>query len=289
MIPSFVRLACLFAVLLTLARAQPAVSVPRFTHPGAGQTFYFVLTDRFANGSTANDTGGVPGGPDEHGFNPAKISHYHGGDFAGLTTRLDYLKNLGMTAVWLTPPLQNKPMQKGTAGYHGYWVTNFTRMDPHLGSNDEFRELVRQAHARGLKVFMDIITNHTADVIQYEGGVYDYVTKKAAPYRDATGRPFDEHAVAFNGVNDPAAFPALAAAREQRVLAGLHPRPPRPRPCAGPARFPPVRRSLQRGRQSRRAERILHRRPAHRHDHRLRLLRRRAPFRVPGRRQRRAR
>jgi glycosidase/predicted alpha/beta superfamily hydrolase len=213
MIPSFVRLACLFAVLLTLARAQPAVSVPRFTHPGAGQTFYFVLTDRFANGSTANDTGGVPGGPDEHGFNPAKISHYHGGDFAGLTTRLDYLKNLGMTAVWLTPPLQNKPMQKGTAGYHGYWVTNFTRMDPHLGSNDEFRELVRQAHARGLKVFMDIITNHTADVIQYEGGVYDYVTKKAAPYRDATGRPFDEHAVAFNGVNDPAAFPALAAGR----------------------------------------------------------------------------
>ncbi|MDI1248116.1 MAG: alpha-amylase family glycosyl hydrolase [Lacunisphaera sp.] len=211
MIPSFVRLACLFAVLLTLARAQPAVSVPRFTHPGAGQTFYFVLTDRFANGNTANDTGGVPGGPDEHGFNPAKISHYHGGDFAGLTARLDYLKNLGVTSVWLTPPLKNKPMQKGTAGYHGYWITDFLQMDPHLGSNEEFSELVRQAHARGLRVYMDIITNHTADVIQFEGGNYAYVPKSVAPYRDAAGQPFDERAVAFNGLNDPAAFPALSA------------------------------------------------------------------------------
>ncbi|MBI2813841.1 MAG: hypothetical protein HYX71_06120 [Opitutae bacterium] len=202
-------LAGLAAVAATCS-AEP-VAVPRFTHPGAGQTFYFVLTDRFANGNPANDTGGYPGGPDDHGFNPAKISHYHGGDFAGLTARLDYLKDMGITSVWLTPPLKNKPMQRGTAGYHGYWITDFTQMDPHLGSNEEFRELVRQAHARGLKVYMDIIANHTADVIQYRGGAYTYVDKKTAPYRDATGRPFDEHAVAFNGVNDPAAFPALAA------------------------------------------------------------------------------
>lgn len=192
-----------------LVRA-PLVSVPRFTHAGAGQTIYFVLTDRFANGSTANDRGGLAGGADIDGFDPARISHYHGGDFAGLTARLDYLKNLGITAVWVTPPFRNKAMQAGTAGYHGYWILDFLRIDPHLGTNDEFREFVRQAHARGLKVYMDIIVNHTADVIQYADG-FAYLDKSAAPYRDAQGRPFDERAAAFNGVNDPAAFPALSA------------------------------------------------------------------------------
>ncbi len=202
----------LLTVSSVLAAAPGAVLpvVPRFTHPGTGQTFYFVLTDRFANGRTDNDTGGYPGGPETHGFDPTKISHYHGGDFAGLTAKLDYLKGLGITAVWLTPPLKNKPMQQGTAGYHGYWITDFTQMDRHLGTNDEFRELVRQAHARGMKVFMDIIANHTADVIQYGDGDYAYRPKSVAPYRDAQGRPFDELAVAFNGVNDPAAFPALS-------------------------------------------------------------------------------
>src|SRR5271154_1307975 len=97
------------------ARAEDLVSVPRYTHPGAGQVFYFVLTDRFANGSTANDTGGIAGGPDVSGFDPTRISHYHGGDFIGLTSKLDYIKQLGATAIWITPPFVNKPMQGSTA------------------------------------------------------------------------------------------------------------------------------------------------------------------------------
>src|SRR5688572_18065197 len=159
-------------LLLSLPSAGFAgepLTVPRFTHPGAGQTFYFVLADRFANGRTDNDNGGLTGGPNITGFDPTRISHYHGGDFAGLAARLDYLQKLGITAIWVTPPLKNKPMQSGTAGYHGYWITDFLQTDPHLGTNEEFRELIRQAHARGLRVFMDIIVNHTADVIQYAG------------------------------------------------------------------------------------------------------------------------
>jgi glycosidase/predicted alpha/beta superfamily hydrolase len=191
-------------------RAQ--VSVPPVRHPGAGQTIYFLLTDRFANGSTANDTGGIAGGPDRSGFDPARISHYHGGDFVGLTAKLDYLKNLGVTAVWVTPPFKNKPMQEGTAGYHGYWITDFLAIDPHLGTNAEYREFIRQAHARGLKVYMDIIVNHTADVIRYEGG-YAYRPMTDAPYRDAAGAPFDLRAATDNGLGNPGAFPALAAAR----------------------------------------------------------------------------
>ncbi|HLP01943.1 MAG TPA: alpha-amylase family glycosyl hydrolase, partial [Opitutaceae bacterium] len=189
-----------------------AVPVPRFTHPGAGQTIYFVLTDRFANGSGANDRGGLTGGPDEHGFDPTRISHFHGGDFVGLTARLDYLKDLGVTAVWVTPPFRNKSVQDGTAGYHGYWILDFLRIDPHLGTRAEFDAFVRQAHARGLRVYMDIIVNHTADVIQFADGVA-YRDKAMAPYRDAQGRLFDERAVAYNGLSDPADFPALSLER----------------------------------------------------------------------------
>ncbi|MBA4136635.1 MAG: alpha-amylase [Opitutus sp.] len=205
-------LATLFAAV-SFSVAQPStaagVAVPRFTHPGAGQTVYFVLTDRFANGRADNDTGGYAGGPDEHGFDPTKISHFQGGDFAGLTAKLDYLTQLGVTAVWVTPPFKNKPMQSGTAGYHGYWITDFLSVDPHLGTNDEYREFVRQAHARGLRVYMDIIVNHTADVIAPEGGKTGYRSLAEAPYRDALGNTFDLRRVMFNGLNDPAAFPAL--------------------------------------------------------------------------------
>jgi glycosidase len=210
-----IRLVCVLAGLVALLQAQPVppVIVPRFTHPGAGQTIYFVLTDRFANGSTANDQGGIDGGPDRTGFDPTRISHYHGGDFAGLAAHLDYLQHLGVTAVWVTPPFKNKPVQSGTAGYHGYWITDFLQVDPHLGSNEEFREFVRQAHDRGLRVYMDIIVNHTADVIQYADGGTDYRDKATAPFRDAQGKPFDDRAVAFNGLNDSAAFPVLSAER----------------------------------------------------------------------------
>ena len=200
------------ATVTSFAATAPETSivVPRFTHPGAGQTFYFVLTDRFANGSIANDRGERSGGPMEHGFDPARISHFHGGDFAGMTSRLDYLKGLGVTAVWVTPPFKNKPVQKGTAGYHGYWILDFLQIDPHLGSNAEFREFVDQAHARGMRVFMDIIVNHTADVIELEGN-HSYRDRATRPFRDASGRIFDERSVAFNGLNTTVAFPALAA------------------------------------------------------------------------------
>ena len=83
--------------------------------------------------------------------------------------KIDYIQELGTTAIWLTPSFKNKPVQgdgaNRSAGYHGYWITDFTQIDPHLGTNDDLAALVEAAHARGMKVFFDIITNHTADVI----------------------------------------------------------------------------------------------------------------------------
>ena len=177
--------------------ADRALATDSLREPLTRERFYFVMADRFANGEPGNDTAGIPGGRLDHGFDPADKGFFHGGDLAGMTERLDYIEGLGTTAIWLTPSFKNRPVQGvGTsdvsAGYHGYWVTDFTRLDPHFGTNAELRQLVDAAHARGMKVFFDIITNHTADVLAYAEDEYDYVPKSVEPYRAADGTPFDD-------------------------------------------------------------------------------------------------
>ena len=162
--------------------------------PVTDQNFYFVMADRFANGDKANDNGGLPPGKGEgqSGFDPATKGFYHGGDLKGLTQKIDYIKGLGTTAIWLTPSFKNKAVQPedNSAGYHGYWITDFTQIDPHLGTNADLRTLVNAAHTRGIKVYFDIITNHTADVIEYtEGGRMPYRSKDVSPYRTPIGAP----------------------------------------------------------------------------------------------------
>ena len=154
------------------------------------EIIYFVLPDRFENGDLANDKGGLKGDRLKTGFDPTSKGFYHGGDLKGLTKRLDYIQGLGATAVWLTPVFVNKPVQgspgQESSGYHGYWITDFTRVDPHLGSDADFKAFVDAAHARGMKVYMDIIANHTADVLysaECEG-------KNACPYRSIADYPY---------------------------------------------------------------------------------------------------
>jgi alpha-amylase len=172
------------------------------------QDFYFVMGDRFANGDTANDTGGLGSDPLVSGFDATKKGFYNGGDLDGLRSKLDYVQGLGTDAIWLTPIFKNKAVQLEdgpSAGYHGYWITDFTQVDPHLGTNQDLAELVDAAHDRGMKVFFDIITNHTADVIGYsEGDRTAYVSKDTSPYKTASGQPFDDRDYAGTG-----AFPTL--------------------------------------------------------------------------------
>ncbi len=151
------------------------------------EVIYFVLPDRFENGDTQNDKGGLDGSALDHGFDPTIKGFYHGGDLAGLTAKLDYIQGMGVTAIWFAPIFKNKPVQgppgQESAGYHGYWVTDFTRVDPHFGTNAEFKAFVEAAHARGMKVYMDIITNHTADVIGYaEGDSLDYAYRSLSDF-----------------------------------------------------------------------------------------------------------
>ncbi len=185
---------------VVLTAAQVADLARRVPAPRT-ESFYFVLTDRFSNGDPANDRGGLTGDRARTGFDPSDKGMFHGGDLAGLIDKLDYIKGLGATAIWLTPSFENRPTQGPaddlSAGYHGYWITDFTTIDPHLGTNAEMTELITAAHGKGMKVYFDIVTNHTADVIDYDKpGDYAYVSKAEKPYLDASGEPFDDAALA---------------------------------------------------------------------------------------------
>ncbi len=196
------------------------------------ERFYFVMADRFENGSQANDQGGLAGGRLVTGADPTDKAFYHGGDLRGLIKKLDYVEDLGTTAIWMTPSFKNKPVQ-GTpgaesAGYHGYWITDFTQIDPHLGTNADLKELIDKAHKRGIKVFFDIITNHTADVLDYPADEYvgapgnqsiPYVSKADEPYRDADGNPFDDRDYAlgdtFPEIDPDTSFPYVPTFRSE--------------------------------------------------------------------------
>jgi neopullulanase len=180
-------------VILTMLAAMAAATPPAVDYRARqpdDEVIYFLLPDRFENGDAANDRGGLKGGRLTTGFDPTAKGFFHGGDLKGVVKRLDYIQGLGATAVWVAPVFQNKAVQGApgheSAGYHGYWITDFTKVDSHLGTNKDFKALVDAVHARGMKFYMDIVVNHTADVIQLEGcksGV-------ECPYRSIADYPY---------------------------------------------------------------------------------------------------
>jgi len=115
-----------------------------------GQVIYQVMPDRFFDGDTGNDAGTDPAAPQA----------WHGGDLKGLSARLDYVKALGATALWLTPVYPQVPPVNGAAGYHGYWPSEFRNIDPHFGTLSDFTALTGRAHRLGLKVMLDQVVNH---------------------------------------------------------------------------------------------------------------------------------
>ncbi|MDR0894589.1 MAG: glycoside hydrolase family 13 protein [Prevotellaceae bacterium] len=143
----------------------------------ASDALYLLMPDRFANGNPDNDV--VPG-MNEYKVDRNDPNARHGGDLAGIAQHLDYFVDLGITALWFTPVLEND-MQGGS--YHGYATTDYYKVDPRFGTNDEYRQLIADAHARGIKVVMDMIFNHC--------GV-DHVWIKDMPSRDWFNNPDHE-------------------------------------------------------------------------------------------------
>ena len=160
----------------------------------ASERIYYVLTDRYADGTMANNAGGLTGGRSVTGYDPADPRYFHGGDFRGLTgsctdtTRgLARVKQLGFTAVWVSPPFGQRQVQVDSAAYHGNWPRDFTAVDPHLGTDADFAAFVRCAHSLGLKVLLEAVVNHTADYISLPAST----RYAAAPFRDCRGATFD--------------------------------------------------------------------------------------------------
>ncbi len=125
---------------------------------------YFMMTDRFFDGNESNNTAS---GANTYGDNPGL---YHGGDFAGVTAKLDYLQDLGVNTIWLTPIVKNiqgvavtdegKDDVPYNAAYHGYWASDFTKLNPTLGTTEEFKTMISEAHKRGMRIMVDIVVNH---------------------------------------------------------------------------------------------------------------------------------
>ena len=186
-----------------------ALATPGAPSGLATDRIYFVMTDRYANGDPSNDLGGHTGTRTFTGYDSTSAAWFHGGDFKGLTGTctdpvhgLARIKELGFDAIWVTPPVVNQVSQGDSAGYHGYWGLDFLNVDPHLGTDQDFANFVDCAHSLGMKVIMDVVVNHTGDIIQYTGGS-DY---QAGSYRDCHGKPFDP--AKYVGTSS---FPCLSA------------------------------------------------------------------------------
>ena len=205
MVKRLIALLAGLALLLTgviSQSAKAAVIVPK------SEMIYFVMLDRFANGDTSNDFGSAGSSAPlyQTGLLRTDSGYYHGGDIKGLASQIAYIKNLGFTAIWVTPIVRQNTTQGGSAAYHGYWGLGFDQVDSHLGTMQDWKDFVTAAHTAGLKVILDIVVNHTGDIVKYGTGNYSYTSSTTAPYKTASGAIFDPKTVA--GLNT---FPALSA------------------------------------------------------------------------------
>ena len=161
-------LALFVAVFLSLSTISFGANV---VSPKVGLSqdlIYFVMPDRYKDGDKKNNDNG--------GFNTSLTAFYHGGDLKGLTGTcepgddgLARIKSLGFTAIWLTPLVTQQEAIGAGSGYHGYWGVDFLNVDPHLGTNADMLEFSKCAKKLGLKIVLDVVTNHTGDVIKYLG------------------------------------------------------------------------------------------------------------------------
>ncbi len=122
------------------------------------QVIYQIMVDRFDNGDVDND----------YNIEPSVPGRYHGGDWQGIIDNLDYLEELGVTALWISPVVKNTEEDAGFASYHGYWTQDFLRHNPHFGDLYKLRELVDAAHARDMLVILDVVTNHVGQLFFYD-------------------------------------------------------------------------------------------------------------------------
>jgi len=143
------KMICRIAAILTIisfATISKVYAADKQNKITQDDMIYFIMTDRCNDGDESNNID----------VNKNDPTAYHGGDFQGIIDKLDYIKGLGFTTIWITPVVKNQP-----GGYHGYWAVDFYKTSENLGSIEKLKELVQKAHLKGLKVIVDLVVNHT--------------------------------------------------------------------------------------------------------------------------------
>lgn len=130
------------------------------THVGdwRDEVIYQVLVDRFADGDVNNN----------YQVRPGHLARFQGGDWKGLMDHLDYVKELGVTTLWISPIVKNVETDADVDSYHGYWAQDLTKLNPHFGDIVDLRRLTAKAHDMGLKIVLDIVTNHMGQIFYYD-------------------------------------------------------------------------------------------------------------------------
>ena len=156
------------------------------------QIIYFAMTDRFADGNPGNNDQGAGE------YKPGSSAYFQGGDLQGLRERLGYVQGLGATALWITPPVLNQWWDGNYGGYHGYWAQDFTKVDPHVGTLQDYRLLSDALHRRGMYLVQDIVVNHTGNYFYIKPGAkagqeaqHWVVHPGSRPTSAPTQKPFD--------------------------------------------------------------------------------------------------
>ena len=194
-------------LLLVLGLAAAAgIDAAAFPSPDdwRDENIYQIFTDRFADGDPANNNA-----ESSHGspYAPAESRGIHGGDFKGIQQKLDYIKSLGASAIWITPIPLNIG---GNSAYHGYAAQDFYTLAPHLGTMTDLSNMVAAAHARGIKVVLDVVVNHSGDLISSSDPGFPNFLAPPAGYVMQYTDPGQQHAPPFNITNvTPSAFTSL--------------------------------------------------------------------------------
>ena len=170
------------------------------------QIIYFVMTDRFNDGDPTNNDQGAGE------YDPADGSKFSGGDLRGIQQKLDYIKGLGATTVWITPPVANQwwdPIAN-YGGYHGYWAQNFMEVDKHFGTLADYKQLSSSLHKAGMYLIQDIVVNHTGNFFSYSGG-YDATDPTKFLVMNTASKPVTAPTQSPFNLNDPRDPAAIAA------------------------------------------------------------------------------
>ena len=141
---------CVDANPLPLAPNEPGIVLSTHVEDWRDEVIYQVIIDRFNDGDVNNN----------YNVDTRSMSRYHGGDWQGLIDKLDYLQDLGVTTLWISPVVKNIEEDAGFASYHGYWTVDFLKHNAHFGDLATLRRLSDELHARGMKLILDIVTIH---------------------------------------------------------------------------------------------------------------------------------